>query len=330
MRIAHFSDLHVLSLEGVGWKRYLNKRFTGLANLALRRAPVEELTGFARVVANGVPGELRRKDVHRATYVRAVAREVARVAVDHVAITGDLTNLSLEAEFSAAREILEGELHLRPSEISIVPGNHDVYTRGALRGRRFTEFFAEYTRCDIAAGVDVGPGHFPYVKLRGPCAIIGLSSAVPRLPFVAAGEVGLAQLEALSRALEHPEVQRRMPIILVHHPLEKPRGTMKAVMESLRDGGRLFERLRHLRRGLLLHGHLHRRKQHRVVTDAGSLVVAGAASASLHHEQVTRMSGFNVYDIDDTSGDLTHVEAHVLDPASGRFHKEPVPEGKWE
>lgn len=329
MRIAHFSDLHVLSLEGVGFRRYLNKRFTGLANLALRRAPLEELSGLARAVGERVPGEWRRKDVHRATYVRAVAREVGRVGVDHVAITGDLTNLSLEAEFLAARDILEGELHLEPSEVSIVPGNHDVYTRGALRGRRFTEYFAEYTRGDLDVGVDVGPGHFPYVKLRGPCAVIGLSSAVPRLPFVAAGEIGLPQLEALSRALEHPEVRRRLPVILVHHPPERPSGTVKAVMESLRDGGRLYERLRGLGRGLVLHGHLHRRKQHRIVTDAGSLLVAGAASASLHHEQETRMSGFNVYDIDD-AGELVHIDAHVLDPVSGRFHHEPVPEGRWE
>jgi len=329
MRIAHFSDLHVLSLEGVGWKRFLNKRLTGIANLALRRAPIDELSGLARLAAEQVPGDWRRKDVHRATYVRAVAREVGRVGVDHVAITGDLTNLSLEAEFSAAREILEGELRLRPSEISIVPGNHDVYTRGALRGRRFTEFFADYTQSDITAGVDVGPGHFPYVKLRGPCAIIGLSSAVPRLPFVAAGEIGVPQLEALARVLEHPEVQRRTPVILVHHPPERPSSTMKAVMESLRDGGRLFERLRGLRRGLVLHGHLHRRKQHQLVTDAGSLLVAGAASASLHHEQTTRMSGFNVYDIDD-SGALVAIDAHVLDPVTGRFPHEPIPEGRWE
>jgi len=57
MRIAHFSDLHVLALGGVGWARYLNKRLTGVANLALRRAPLEELTGLwrtaPRVAQNG-------------------------------------------------------------------------------------------------------------------------------------------------------------------------------------------------------------------------------------------------------------------------------------
>jgi hypothetical protein len=35
MRIAHFSDLHLLSLEGVPARRFLNKRFTGWVNLRL-------------------------------------------------------------------------------------------------------------------------------------------------------------------------------------------------------------------------------------------------------------------------------------------------------
>ena len=37
MRVAHFSDLHVLDLEGVSTSRFLNKRFTGWVNLRLKR-----------------------------------------------------------------------------------------------------------------------------------------------------------------------------------------------------------------------------------------------------------------------------------------------------
>jgi len=328
MRIAHFSDLHVLALGGVGWARYLNKRLTGVANLALRRAPLEELTGLWRMAAERLPKRLRKKDVHRSEYVRAVAREVARTNVEHVVITGDITNLALEPEFAAARAILEGELHLSPRDISIIPGNHDTYTRGALRERRFTQFFEDYTHCDIDVGVDVGAGHFPYVKLRGPCAIIGLSTAVPRLPFVAAGELGAAQLDALTTALEHPEVKRRTPVILMHHPPVGPASPAKMLMEGLRDGARLVSRLQSLPRGLIVHGHLHQRMQSRIATASGSIVVAGAASASLHHEDEARMSGFNVYEFDD-QGALGAIDAHVLDPAVGTFHQETVPDGHW-
>ena len=61
MRIAHFSDLHLLSLEGVGPLRFLNKRLTGYANLRLKRG-----------------------SIHRSEYVRTIAREIARQAVDHL------------------------------------------------------------------------------------------------------------------------------------------------------------------------------------------------------------------------------------------------------
>ncbi|HEX7601758.1 MAG TPA: metallophosphoesterase, partial [Polyangiaceae bacterium] len=73
MHIAHFSDLHVLSLEGVGAMRFMNKRLSGLANL-----------------------RFKRQHAHRTSYVRAVAKEIARVRADHVVVTGDLTNLALE------------------------------------------------------------------------------------------------------------------------------------------------------------------------------------------------------------------------------------------
>lgn len=325
MRIAHFSDLHVLALEGVGWARYMNKRLTGVANLALRRAPLDELSGAWRAAAERMPKRFRKKDFHRTEFVRTVAREIAKTRVDHVAITGDVTNLALEPEFAAARTILEGELHLGPGDISLVPGNHDLYTRGALKQRRFGQFFADYTHCDIDAGVDIGSGHFPYVKLRGPCAIIGLSSAVPRLPFVAAGVLGNAQLDALSRALEHPEVKRRAPVILLHHPPLGPQSKTKMITEGLHDAAEFQERLQALPRGLVLHGHLHKRMQGRIPTKWGALTVVGAASASLHHEHEARMSGFNVYEFDD-DGTLASIESHVLDPTESTFHKEPIPE----
>ena len=38
LRIAHFSDTHVLSLKGVQLRELLNKRLTGAVNLALNRA----------------------------------------------------------------------------------------------------------------------------------------------------------------------------------------------------------------------------------------------------------------------------------------------------
>src|SRR3954453_12941932 len=211
MRIAHFSDLHVLALDGVPTHRFLNKRFTGWVNLRVKRPPQ-----------------------HRPGHESAVAREITRANVDHVVITGDLTNLALEQEFVAVRDLLELELGLRPDQISAVPGNTALYTRGGMRDQRFTKYFHDYVASDLPdLCAEIPLGRFPFVKLRGPVAIIGLSSAVPRPPLMASGQLGTLQLDALAAILAHPEVERRTPVVLIHHPIHNPPSKAKTFVEGL-------------------------------------------------------------------------------------------------
>lgn len=302
MRIAHLSDLHVLALQGVPARRFFNKRFTGWVNLRVKRA-----------------------HKHRLGHVHAVAREITRANVDHVVITGDLTNLALEQEFVAVRELLEQDLGLRPDQISAVPGNHDLYTRGAMRDQRFTTYFHEYVASDFPElSASLPQGRFPFVKLRGPCAIIGLSSAVPRPPLMASGMLGNLQLEALSRILAHSEVRRRTPIVLIHHPIHNPPSKVKTFMEGLWDADALLQKLSGIAHGLVLHGHLHARRQRAHSTPVGELLSVGATSASLHHDDKHKMAGFNLYEFDD-AGSLLNIEAHVLDAPSETFHVERIP-----
>ena len=303
MRIAHFSDLHVLALEGVSRSRFLNKRFTGLVNL-----------------------RLKREHKHRPAHVRAVAREVARAKVDHVVITGDLTNLALEQEFEAVKRLIEEDLGFDAQHVTVVPGNHDLYTRGSMRDRRFSRFFAPYLESDLPdLAVDIALGRFPIVKLRGPLAVIGMSSAVPRPPLVASGELGLRQVEALQRILAHDEVKRRTPILALHHPIHNPTSRIKTLIEGLVDAHHLHDAVATVKQGLLLHGHLHGRMQRDFPTKAGNLIAVGATSASLHHEDEHRMAGFNLYEFDGAGG-ILQVEAHVLDPRTDTFRVHPVPQ----
>ena len=302
MRIAHLSDLHVLSMEGVSGMRFLNKRLTGYMNL-----------------------KLKRQHVHRSHTVVALLREVRRQNPEHVVITGDLTNLALEPEFEAVREMLDKELGLDPSRVSVVPGNHDLYTRGALRSQRFTSYFAPYVTSDLpalAANIALGP--FPYVRLRENVAIIGLSSAVPRPPLVASGELGAPQSAALRAILAHDEVKKRTPVFLLHHPPKNPDSAVKTALEGLWDAAALTANCNHLSRGLLLHGHLHRRIHRAHRTPSGSLDSVGATSASLHHEHEDRMAGFNTYDID-ASGGIEKISSCVFDPEHGTFTVRDVP-----
>ncbi len=301
MRIAHFSDLHLLSLEGVPPWRFLNKRLTGWVNLRLKRG-----------------------HVHKASYVRAIAREIARSKIDHVVVTGDLTNLALEPEFELARSVLQDELGIDPARVTVVPGNHDLYTRGAMTSRRFERFFAEWLESDLPElTANVGGARFPSVKLRGSVAIVALSSAVPRAPLVAAGELGRAQMDALARVLAHPEVAKRTLVVALHHPPMHAWSRIKAHLEGLRDAPELLSLLMPVSRGLILHGHLHRRIQRVLTTQRGTIHQVGATSASLHDETPDRMAGFNVYELDERG--VVRIEAAVHDPSTGAFVLESVP-----
>ncbi|MFI5302583.1 MAG: metallophosphoesterase family protein [Polyangiales bacterium] len=302
MRIAHFSDLHILSIDDVPAWRFLNKRLTGWAML-----------------------RFHRKSVHRPEAVNAVAEEVRRVGVDHVAITGDLSNLALESEFQEITRFLDVRLGLPAHSVSIVPGNHDLYTHGSVRCRRFESFFGEYLKSDLPhVGVEHHGARWPVVKLRGPAAIIGLSSAVPRLPMVASGYFGDAQLDAFSEALEHPEVKRRTKVILQHHPAHNFDRLFIAKMEGLTDSHKLAHKLGDVERGLILHGHSHHRVRREIATRGGLVDVVCAASASLISDNPDRHAGFNLYEIDDASGDVTRIEAHVLGE-DGRFEQREIP-----
>jgi 3',5'-cyclic AMP phosphodiesterase CpdA len=301
MRIAHFSDLHLLDLAGVPPSRFLNKRLTGWANLRLKRG-----------------------SVHRARYAAAVAREVARSGFDHVVITGDLTNLSLEPEFERATALLRADLGMDPASVTVVPGNHDVYTQGAMRAHRFEHYMAPWLASDLAdPPARHGAATFPVVKLRGPVVFIALSSAVPQPPLVAAGRIGRPQLEALEKVLAHPEVASRTPVFVLHHPLVHPWSRLKAHIEGLRDAKELASLVGRLPNALVLHGHLHRRIQRDVATPGGRMLQVGATSASLHHPDADRMSGFNVYELDETGH--TRVHAMVYEPEADTFRLETVP-----
>lgn len=300
MRIAHLSDLHLLSLQGAVPFRLLNKRFTGYLNL-----------------------RFHRKSVHKAFAVVAAARAIKDLAIDHVVITGDLVNLALEAEFELARRFLAEDLGLPEDRVSLVPGNHDAYTAGAHRAQRFSRTFSSYLRSDLEIEAS---GPFPFVHLRGVVAFIGLTTALPRLPLDASGTVGRDQLGSLARILAHPEVRDRTVVILQHHPIHNPTSPTKRLLTGLTDAHAEAAVLAGVQRGLLLHGHLHRRIHRTLATSKGHIDAVGATSASLLHESDERMAGFNVYEVT-ADGAIHSVASHCMNPETREFREVSIPRG---
>ena len=298
-RIAHVSDLHVLSPHGVQLRRVLfNKRLTGFVNLLTKRGRV-----------------------YRREYLLA-ALEAARDQADHVVVTGDITNLSLEGEYEEAVRLLDDVS--RTTEVTVVPGNHDIYLPATLRERRFPHHFSRFMESDLPAhALDLPAGRFPFVKLRGPLAIIGLTTAVPRPPFVSAGQLGKEQLAALRTVLAEPEVARRTPVVLLHHSPFDARLRLSQLQGGLVDARALRSALAGLSCGLVLYGHLHERRREALRTGGGTLDAVCASAAAVDHSDPRVRSGVNLYAFS-PHGTLESMVALVYDPGVSRFVPRPL------
>jgi 3',5'-cyclic AMP phosphodiesterase CpdA len=219
--LAHLSDPHLPPLPAARLRDLTGKRALGYLNWTRNR-----------------------HKYHRREVLDALVADMQAQRPDHIAVTGDLVNLALESEFAPAQAWLESVG--TPQQVTVVPGNHDAYVRATRH--RFAGAFEQYLRGDAAAD----GAAFPFVRRRGPLALIGVSSAVPTPPLMATGRLGRAQLDALDRHLAQMSADEAFRVLLVHHPLQS-----SSRMKRLTDSKALRAVLK--RRGveLVLHGHDH-------------------------------------------------------------------------
>jgi 3',5'-cyclic AMP phosphodiesterase CpdA len=226
-----------------------------------------------------------RKYIHRRETLDAVTRDLKTIATDHIAVTGDLTNLSLPIEYAAARAWLEtlGP----PHDVTAIPGNHDAYVPAALGGPE--KAWGDYMRGDDGAP----SGTFPFVRHRDGIALIALSSALPTGPFMATGLLGEPQLARFAQALEQTRGSFR--VVLIHHPPETP---PRRRLRRLIDAAEFRRVLAAHGADLVLHGHDHRRAITWLDGPEQKIPAVGAPSASAqtahHHENA---GGYNVFQI---------------------------------
>lgn len=100
-----------------------------LAHLSDPHVPTRLAPGVAALMSKRLLGYLswryRRSRIHRREVLDALERDLDDQRPDHVAVTGDLVNISLPAEFANAAEWLGGLG--RCERVTVVPGNHDAY-----------------------------------------------------------------------------------------------------------------------------------------------------------------------------------------------------------
>lgn len=243
--LAHLSDAHIGPLPRPKPSELLGKRLTGYLNWTRGRSRLHDMEVLGRIV-----DDMRRR------------------RPDHVAMTGDVLNLGLPAEFEVARRWVSSLGP--PDQVSFTPGNHDAYISGIMPQLR--ECFAPWTCGDRS----VEPS-FPYFRVRGQVALIGLSSGEPTPPFLATGRLGLVQRLAFVRALDLANAQSLIRVVLIHHP---PHRGGARPGRNLTDAGGFEKIIAQCGAELILHGHNHRRSVAFLTGPLGPVPVVGVASAS--------------------------------------------------
>jgi 3',5'-cyclic AMP phosphodiesterase CpdA len=281
--LIHVSDFHLCRPESASLAAFANKRI--LSYLSWR---------------------LRRRRLHDPVILDALVRAVRDQAADQVVVTGDLTQLALPAECAAAHRSLAAIGS--PRDVFLVPGNHDALLSAGWDAHWSP--WSDYMRADEPTS----PGRtlLPARRLRGPAALIGLSSAVPTRPFSAAGRVGVDALARCSEWLAEAALLSLFRIVLIHHP---PVSGMVPVHKRLTDADAFARMVRRHGAELILHGHMHRRSQAYLPGPHKPIPVIGAPSASASSRDPLHRAGFGVIRIARTqAGWAVTFQDHAYDP----------------
>lgn len=251
--LAHLSDVHLQPMPSMGVGQWRLKRTLGYANWYRNR-----------------------KNIHLRRVVDLLVADMEAQKPDHIAVTGDLVNIGLPQEHALALEWLRtlGS----PEHVTVIPGNHDIYVRlprdrGVMRWHEYmapNEDGKPFGSCGIAS--------FPFVRRFGRVAIVGLNSAVPMPPVIAAGRLGHEQLARLADILDALARQRLVRVVLIHHP---PLPGQASWSRCLWDAVALERVLVTHGAELVLHGHNHKNMSTTRRWREIPVPVVGIASASI-------------------------------------------------
>ncbi|MEJ0013594.1 MAG: metallophosphoesterase [Bauldia sp.] len=268
MLLAHISDVHLGPLPAVRFRELANKRVFGYVNWQRNRAGVFDIS-----------------------VLTAITDDIAAKHPDHIAVTGDLVNLGLDAEYDAALAWLK--TLGTPHDVTVVPGNHDAYLRRSIE--RYSTTWLPYANGDHPNPTMA----FPFIRRRGSLALIGLSTAVATGPFMATGLMDEQQAEAFGKALEETGREGLCRVVLIHHP---PLHSLTTWPRRLIGASRVRAQVAKYGAELILHGHNHRTSVAEIAGPNGPVPVVGAAAPSITPNRRHPGGAYNLLTIEGSAG----------------------------
>lgn len=283
-RLAHLSDPHLGPMPDASFRDLVSKRVIGYVNWHRSRA--RSMT---------------------ASWLDLLLDDVKAQAPDHVTVTGDLVNIALDVEISAARHWLD-DLGL-PDDLTVVPGNHDAYVPGALR--RAVHAWGPYMTGDLPL-----QDGFPFIRRRGNVALVGASSARASGPWFATGRVGSGQSRRLRDHLGRLGEEGAFRVLLIHHP---PQSGATSWNKRLTDASRVRAAVKRAGCELVLHGHTHLATRTEIEGPNGPVPVIGVPSASNGPGRKRPAARYNLFSISGEPGNWhCEMEERGLPASAGR------------
>ncbi len=261
--IIHISDLHFHTYPK-NFHELKSKRLIGMLNSIFRRA--------------------RQFPIDRS---EKLVEKIRKMKCDHLVISGDLTQLSLESEFSLARKTLDPLLK-NNSRVTIIPGNHDRYVSQSLSNDLFKKYFGEF----------FGKEEIHLQEINSDWIIIGWDSVHPNDWFTASGTVRRSTLIETEKIIRSFSKDKKF-IIVNHYPLTFPANWKLDHFHELYNlipVQKWVLRFSQIR--LYLHGHIHKNWVHQLSRESGEelLLVNSAASSAIPSSE--KDSSFHQIEID--------------------------------
>ena len=232
-KLIHISDIHfaldhMTVMDMIRFEGLISKRILGWINYRLNR----------------------RDQFSQATRLR-LSDYLMQADWDYLVISGDLTILSLEEEFKAARKWIEPLI--QKGTVILTPGNHDRYVPGALKPDLMRAYFPDCFPFSIT-GYESEEIHC--LELSDQAVLIEIDMSVPRKLFSSRGRIK-PDLGRIHQLIEQ-QYDSHCKIVVGHYPVAHPEEISDIYLHRLAGSKQLSRFLSDNRIDLYLHGHIHK------------------------------------------------------------------------
>ncbi len=191
--------------------------------------------------------KLRRKKKYPKEILEALIQHIQSQSYDVLILSGDITNVSHEKEFSTAREILDPLLDDRAF---VIPGNHDRYIESSMQP---IDLFEKYFYPFLGEKVE-SEGYIRIKKKKELC-VMGWDSNFASGIGNASGKISSNLITDSFNWLKKENISNY--ILVCHHPLWNPIGQEESMMHRMINRDEVIQRLKEMPPISYLHGHKH-------------------------------------------------------------------------